>query len=192
MASNKISFKKLAIGISLLVLLILAILGNQRQSGKQAGNLKLYWFIPDGVRAEPELFNIYEWAKEGKLPNIKKLMDSGSYGYSYPNFPSHTPTNFATLLTGAYPEVHGVNDGPMHALGKPLDKVAVPGFRSVAMKSSALLFCLETVGVAAKRDYNRNCGSKEGAQKPMCHADGFRYGRTTPTPGVFAKECRND
>ena len=33
---------------------------------------KVYWFIPDGMRAEPELFNIYKWAQEGKLPNIKK------------------------------------------------------------------------------------------------------------------------
>lgn len=111
-----------------------------------ANNLKLYWFIPDGVRAEPQLFNIYKWAQDGKLPNIKKLMEKGSYGYSMPNFPSHTPTNFATLLTGAYPEVHGVNDGPMHTLGKPLDKVTVPGFRSVAKKVPPIWKTLEEAG----------------------------------------------
>lgn len=110
-------------------------------------SLKLYWFIPDGVRAEPNLFNIYQWAKEGKLPNIKKLMDRGAYGYSYPNFPSHTPTNFATLLTGTYPEIHGVDDGPMHILGKPLDKVAIGGFRSVARKISAIWKTLEESGL---------------------------------------------
>ncbi len=109
-------------------------------------NLKLYWFIPDGVRAEPELFNVFQWAREGRLPNIKKLMDRGSYGYSYPNFPSHTPTNFATLLTGSYPEVHGVNDGPMHTLGKPLDKVAIGGFRSVAKKVPPIWKTLEETG----------------------------------------------
>lgn len=108
---------------------------------------KLYWFIPDGMRAEPQLFNIYKWADEGKLPNIKKLMEKGSYGYSYPNFPSHTPTNFATLLTGAYPEIHGVNDGPMHALGLPLDKVTVPGFRSSAKKVEPIWKTLETAGL---------------------------------------------
>ena len=62
------------------------------------------------------------------------MIDGGSYGYAKPNFPSHTPTNFATLLTGTYPDVHGVNDGPMRAIGKPLDKVAVGGFSSVAKK----------------------------------------------------------
>jgi predicted AlkP superfamily phosphohydrolase/phosphomutase len=109
--------------------------------------LRLYWFIPDGVRAEPGLFNVYKWAEEGKLPNIKKLMDRGSYGYAYPNFPSHTPTNFATLLTGAYPSVNGVNDGPMHVIGKPLDKVAIAGFRSVAKKVAPIWKTLEDAGL---------------------------------------------
>ena len=93
------------------------------------GKLKLYWFIPDGVRSEPELFTLYQWAEEGKLPNIKKLMERGSYGYSKPTFPGHTPTNFATLLTGATPLRHGITDGPMHVEGKPLDSVAVAGQR---------------------------------------------------------------
>src|SRR3989344_8394414 len=121
--------KKLLILIG--ILLILAYFFKIQTNKTQ---LKLYWFIPDGVRAEPDLFNMFQWAKDGKLPNIKRLIENGSYGYSYPNFPSHTPTNFATLLTGAYPEVHGVNDGPGHTLGKPLDTVTVPGFRSVAKK----------------------------------------------------------
>lgn len=109
--------------------------------------LKLYWFIPDGMRADPGLFTVFQWAKEGKLPNINKLIERGSYGYSYPNFPSHTPTNFATLLTGTYPEVHGVNDGPMHAIGYSLDKVAVPGFRSVAKKVAPIWKTLEEAGL---------------------------------------------
>ena len=62
------------------------------------------------------------------------MMDQGSYGYSIPTFPSHTPTNFATLLTGTYPKTIGVADGPMHGEGRPLNKVAVGGFSSVAKK----------------------------------------------------------
>jgi len=113
---------------------------------KQAKAEKLYWFIPDGMRAEPDLFNIFEWAEEGKLPNIKKMMDQGSYGYSIPVFPSHTPVNFATLLTGSYPKTHGVADGPMHVEGRPLDKVAVAGFSSVARKVPAIWTTLEENG----------------------------------------------
>ncbi|MBL9167280.1 MAG: alkaline phosphatase family protein [Verrucomicrobiales bacterium] len=95
---------------------------------------KLYWFIPDGMRADPGVFDVYRWASEGKMPNLKRLMNSGTFGYSRPAFPGHTPANFATLFTGAYPEVNGVNDGPMHTQGSPLSQISVPGFSSIAKK----------------------------------------------------------
>lgn len=104
---------------------------------------KLYWFIPDGMRAEPEVFKVFEWAREGKLPNIKQMMDNGSYGYCMPNFPSHTPVNFATLLTGCYPKTHGVADGPMHIEGHPLSSVSAAGFSSVAKKVPPIWVTLE-------------------------------------------------
>jgi predicted AlkP superfamily phosphohydrolase/phosphomutase len=95
---------------------------------------KLYWLIPDGFRAEPDQFTIYKWAAEGKLPNIKRMMDEGVRGYSIPDFPSHTPINFASLLTGAHPSVHGIADGPMHVEGAPLAKPNAPGFASGTKK----------------------------------------------------------
>ncbi|MBI5614078.1 alkaline phosphatase family protein [Candidatus Gottesmanbacteria bacterium] len=140
--------------ILLILLALLAITGtyyyfgkNKQSSTISKNPVKLYWFIPDGMRADPGLFTVFQWAKEGKLPNIKKLIEHGSYGYSFPNFPSHTPTNFATLLTGALPDIHGVNDGPMREIGKPLDKVAVAGFRSVAKKVSPIWKTLEEAGM---------------------------------------------
>jgi predicted AlkP superfamily phosphohydrolase/phosphomutase len=99
---------------------------------------KLSWFIPDGFRADPELFNIFRWAEEGKLPNVKRMMDMGSYGYSIPVFPSHTPANFAALLTGMYPMSNGVPDGPMRIEGKSLQSPAVGGFSSSARKVPAI------------------------------------------------------
>lgn len=107
---------------------------------------KLYWFIPDGMRAEPELFTVFKWAQEGRLPNIKKMMLDGAYGYSVPVFPSHTPVNFATLLTGSYPKVHGVADGPMHIEGFPLNKPSLGGFSSVAKKVDPIWVTLEKYG----------------------------------------------
>ena len=104
---------------------------------------KLYWFIPDGMRADPKVFNVFQWAERGQLPNIKFMMDHGAYGYSIPTFPSHTPTNFATLFTGTYPAKHGVADGPMHTEGNPLSKASIGGFNSVAKKVDPLWVTLE-------------------------------------------------
>ncbi len=109
-------------------------------------HLKIYWFIPDGMRAEPDLFNIYQWAEEGELPNIKKMMDQGSYGYSIPVFPSHTPVNFATLLTGTYPKTNGVADGPMHIENRSLSSVAISGFSSLAKKVDPIWVTAENQG----------------------------------------------
>ena len=108
--------------------------------------LKLYWLIPDGLRAEPDLFKIFKWAEEGKLPHLAKLMEKGSFGYSKPVFPSHTPVNFATLLTGTTPEYHGVADGPMHTEGNELSKVSVGGFSSVARKIPAIWTYIDQLG----------------------------------------------
>lgn len=99
---------------------------------KRTKQRKLYWFIPDGMRADPKLFKVFQWAKEGKLPYIKKLMEEGAYGYSLPDFPSHTPTNFASLFTGVSPKFHGIADGPMHTEGHLLKRPSVAGFSSTA------------------------------------------------------------
>jgi hypothetical protein len=104
---------------------------------------KLYWFIPDGLRADPDIFTVFRWARDGKLPNIKRMMDEGAAGYSIPDFPSHTPTNFASLLTGAHPSVHGIADGPMHAEGAPLVKPSVAGFSSNAKRVAPIWKVLE-------------------------------------------------
>jgi predicted AlkP superfamily phosphohydrolase/phosphomutase len=117
-----------------------------RKVASKPKKLKLYWLIPDGVRAEPDVFKLYQWAREGKLPNLKKMLEKGSYGYSKPFFPTHTPVNFASLLTGTSPKVHGVADGPMHIENYPLSKVSVGGFRSVARKIDAVWTTLEKQG----------------------------------------------
>ena len=140
--------KKILVLVSVLIILglVLTYLDIRLIPKKEIKAEKLYWLIPDGMRAEPDLFNIFEWAEQGKLPNIKKMMDNGAYGYSVPVFPSHTPVNFATLLTGSYPKTHGVADGPMHVEGRTLDKVAVAGFSSVARKVPAIWTTLEENG----------------------------------------------
>jgi len=137
-------------GIFFLIFLLLSgakiFVTSQKSNADSPKANKLYWFIPDGMRTDPDLFNIFEWARRGELPNIKKMMDNGSYGYCIPVYPSHTPVNFATLLTGTYPKTHGVADGPMHIEGRPLDKVAIGGFSSVAKKVPPIWINMEESG----------------------------------------------
>ncbi len=120
-------------GSNLLIafLLLAAAHGTACCGEKSAG---LYWFVPDGMRADLGGKTVFELAAEGKYPNIKKMMDNGSYGYSVPVYPSHTPVNFATLMTGCYPELHGVADGQMRLEGYGLAKPSVSGFSSTAKK----------------------------------------------------------
>jgi predicted AlkP superfamily phosphohydrolase/phosphomutase len=107
---------------------------------------KIDWFIPDGMRADPDTFTVFKWAEEGKLPNIKRMIEQGSYGYSIPVYPSHTPVNFATLLTGSYPKTTGIADGPMRIEGATLAKPAVAGFSSSARKIPAVWSEFEALG----------------------------------------------
>lgn len=116
----------------------------------EAGNrrrLKLYWFVPDGLRADPKVFNIFEWAEKGELPNLRRMMHSGSYGYSIPVFPGHTPVNMATLFTGSTPMVHGVADGAMRFEGYPLKVVSRSGFSSTAKRQPPIWYTLEEQGM---------------------------------------------
>jgi predicted AlkP superfamily phosphohydrolase/phosphomutase len=114
-----------------------------RSQEMHTNGLKLYWFLPDGLRAESEVFRIFEWAQKGGLPNLKRMMDEGMWGYSKPVFPSHTPVNFATLMTGSSPKVHGIADGAMRIEGYPLAMAARGGFSSVSKRVPSIWSILE-------------------------------------------------
>ena len=115
----------------------------------KGGKAKLIWFIPDGLRADPDVFRIFRWAEEGKLPNLKRMMELGAWGYSIPVFPSHTPVNYATLFTGTLPSRHGVSDGPMRLPGYPLNMISISGFHSTAKNLDPVWTILEGAGMAS-------------------------------------------
>jgi len=65
---------------------------------------------------------------QGKLPNIAKLIDRGVFfDNALPTFPTLTPTNWTTIVTGALPGTHGITDFTVHHPGEQLD-VTHPGF----------------------------------------------------------------
>ncbi|RJS83173.1 hypothetical protein CW706_06255 [Candidatus Bathyarchaeota archaeon] len=51
---------------------------------------------------------VEKFVSKGFMPNIKQLMDTGSYGYALPSMPTFTPPNWTTIATGADPSVHGI------------------------------------------------------------------------------------
>lgn len=118
--------------------------GSQKSANQD--QVKLYWLTADGLRADEDLFNMYKWAQEGKLPNIKKLMERGSYGYSIPEFPTLTSNNIATLHTGATSKVHGIVEGSIRTQGHPLEKPVINGFSSASKKVSPTWAILENAG----------------------------------------------
>jgi predicted AlkP superfamily phosphohydrolase/phosphomutase len=70
--------------------------------------------------ATPELVD--RFVAEGRMPNIKKLIASGAYGSPFPVMPTHTPVNWTTISTGAWPGTHGVTGFSMLQKGKSLDE----------------------------------------------------------------------
>lgn len=51
----------------------------------------------------------YRFIKAGYMPNFAKLMENGTHGRAIPSFPTHTPTNWTTIATGADVYTHGVD-----------------------------------------------------------------------------------
>jgi predicted AlkP superfamily phosphohydrolase/phosphomutase len=66
---------------------------------------------------------IERFIREGRLPNLASLMDNGVYSESLPVMPCDTPTNWTTLVTGAWPGTHGITSFHIHLPGEPLNRV---------------------------------------------------------------------
>ncbi len=58
--------------------------------------------------ATPNL--ILPWAREGRLPNIARLMSDGSYGELLSTIPPITPPAWTSFMTGVNPGKHGIFD----------------------------------------------------------------------------------
>ncbi|HUV43243.1 MAG TPA: alkaline phosphatase family protein [Dehalococcoidales bacterium] len=65
---------------------------------------------------------LYKYCKEGKLPNIAKVISNGVWAKnSMVPLPTITPPNWTSIATGAWPSTHGVTDFNVHRPGDPLD-----------------------------------------------------------------------
>ncbi len=65
---------------------------------------KVYLIGMDGM-----MYPMYQrFAEEGVLPNLKWLAENGVATEIYPSLPAYTPTNWATMITGAQSGTHGI------------------------------------------------------------------------------------
>jgi len=65
-----------------------------------------------------------QYAREGFLTNIKKLIEGGVFAENcLVPYPTVTPPNWTTIVTGAWAGTHGITDFHVHRPGDPLDKV---------------------------------------------------------------------
>ena len=71
----------------------------------------------DGVGMEQVLHLV----GEGRLPNMKKLLDAGVYREMWGVLPTLTPPGWTTLVTGAWPSTHKVMDFNIYQPGSRID-----------------------------------------------------------------------
>ena len=65
---------------------------------------KIYAFGMDGFIVPM----MKRFAAEGALPHFERMLREGAVNQTLPSFPVWTPTNWATLSTGAHTGTHGV------------------------------------------------------------------------------------
>lgn len=65
-----------------------------------------------------------QYAREGFLPNVKKLIEGGAFAENcLVPYPTVTPPNWTTIVTGVWAGTHGITDFHVHRPGDPLDRV---------------------------------------------------------------------
>jgi predicted AlkP superfamily phosphohydrolase/phosphomutase len=66
---------------------------------------------------------IQQYFDMNKLPNMKALVNEGTWAQGIPVFPTHTASNWNSISTGAWPTTHGVTDMGVHLPGTPLTEI---------------------------------------------------------------------
>jgi len=83
--------------------------------------------------------------KEGRLPNIAKIAKKGIFGKVLAPYPTVTPNNWTSLVTGAWAGTTGITDYHVHHPGEPLD-VIYSGFNTKECSAEYLWDSAERAG----------------------------------------------
>jgi predicted AlkP superfamily phosphohydrolase/phosphomutase len=63
---------------------------------------------------------VEKFIAEGHMPHIAKLIERGAFANALPVLPTHTPVNWTTIGTGAFPGTHGITGFSMKDRTKDL------------------------------------------------------------------------
>ena len=89
---------------------------------------------------------LYNFALKGYLPTFRKLITEGTYAENcLVPFPTITPPNWTTIVTGAWPGTHGITCFNMHKPGMPLTET-YPAFDSRDCQAEYIWQAAERVG----------------------------------------------
>ena len=103
---------------------------------------------------------VKQWVNEGVMPNFARLLREGSSSEALPCMPAWTPTNWATLATGAHTGTTGCYLWSDHLPTDPDEKLAQFTFDSRAVTA-------EYIWEAAERAGKKTlCASYPGAWPP--------------------------
>jgi len=89
---------------------------------------------------------VNRFAQEGSLPYFKRLMEEGAISKALPCLPAYTPTNWATIATGAYPGAHGAGNWDDRSPGDPLDRKPISTFHSRTITAQTIWEAAEKAG----------------------------------------------
>jgi predicted AlkP superfamily phosphohydrolase/phosphomutase len=84
-----------------------------------------------------------KFAAEGCLPNFERMLKKGTVNQTLPSFPVWTPTNWATLSTGAHTGTHGATR--WHVQVAPGERI--DSFDGRAVKAERIWNALERAGL---------------------------------------------
>lgn len=87
------------------------------------------------------------FAAEGSLPNFARLLRTGTVNQTLPSFPVWTPTNWATLSTGAHTGTHGVSTWQTTVKTTPGQSTDVNSFDGRANSAERIWNALERAGL---------------------------------------------
>ncbi|HUW08260.1 MAG TPA: alkaline phosphatase family protein [Anaerolineae bacterium] len=96
----------------------------------------------------PIVPRLRKYIDEGVMPAHKALIESGVFARNcLVPYPTITPPNWTTIVTGAWPGTHGITGFHVHKPGDPLDKI-LPAFDS---RENQAEFLWEAIDRAGKR-----------------------------------------